>query len=71
MPVPESYIESLKARLDEAKKYLETLETGGMRIGTRPAGGEWIDVTQDWIKREREAIATYESLIALAEARGL
>lgn len=63
----ESYIASLQARLTDAKKQLEPLEAGTLQIGTRPAGGEWIDVTPDWIKRQRDTIATYERLIARAQ----
>lgn len=67
----ESYIESLKARLADVKKQLEPLEAGTLLIGTKLAGGEWIDVTPEWIKRHRETIATYERLLAVVQAREL
>ncbi|MBU8873675.1 hypothetical protein KQ910_07860 [Reyranella sp. MMS21-HV4-11] len=69
MATDQDYIDSLKARIEASRKFIEPFTTGGMRTGTRSAGGEWVDTTQQWIDREHDTIALYERLIERAQRR--
>jgi len=64
MVILDEYIRSLEARIEQSKLWLKSLEDGSLIVGLRSNG----DKTQDWIKREKETIATYERILAVARA---
>jgi hypothetical protein len=58
------YIRSLEAKIEQSKLRLKSLEDGSLIVGSCSHS----DKTQDRIKREKETIATYEQILAVARA---
>lgn len=48
---------------------LAPLESGEMRLASRKADGPWVDQTDDWIKRMKESIGTYQKIAQALRTR--
>ena len=66
MAMQNDYIRSLEDQIEATRRFLRPFEDGTMHIGRRPAGGEWTDMTQEWIAQDRAVIATLERLLEKA-----
>jgi hypothetical protein len=58
-----AFLKSLRAEQDELRTELERYEAGGMRVGTRPYGGEWRDTTDETIASIKGEIASLQRTI--------
>jgi hypothetical protein len=58
-----AFIKALRAEQDELHEDLDRYETGGMRVGTRPYGGEWRDITNATTASIKKEIASLQRTI--------
>jgi hypothetical protein len=58
-----NFIKRLRAEQDKLRTELEPYESGGMRVGTRPYGGEWRDTTDETIRTMKGEIASLQKTI--------
>jgi hypothetical protein len=56
MGIWEDYIGRLQSDIEQIRKDLAPLESGGMRLGERTGAGPWRDVTQGWIEHHKRTI---------------
>jgi polyhydroxyalkanoate synthesis regulator phasin len=61
------FVVSLKRENAKAQEQIEQIEKTGMRIGERPYGGTWSDVTDREIASLKGDIASREQTIARLE----
>jgi polyhydroxyalkanoate synthesis regulator phasin len=61
------FVDSLKSENANAQEQIEQIEKTGMRIGERPYGGTWSDVTDREITSLKGDIASREQTIARLE----
>ena len=61
------FIETLRRENAESQKQIDQIETMGMRIGERPFGGSWLDVTDREIALLKHDISSRERTIARLE----
>jgi polyhydroxyalkanoate synthesis regulator phasin len=61
------FVDSLKNENANAQEQIEQIEKTGMRIGERPYGGTWSDVTDREITSLKGDIASREQTIARLE----
>jgi polyhydroxyalkanoate synthesis regulator phasin len=61
------FVDSLKSENANAQEQIEQIEKTGMRIGERPYGGTWSDVTDQEITSLKGDIASREQTIARLE----
>lgn len=57
------YAKGVEKQLDQLRRDLEPLEAGRMKLGERVGSGDWRDVTQEAIDRNKQVIATYEAIL--------
>jgi hypothetical protein len=60
----EAYAVGVEKQLVQLRKDLAPLEAGELKMGERKDGGQWEDITQEAIDRNKAAIATYETILA-------
>jgi hypothetical protein len=66
------FIKALRTDQDRLRAELEPYLSGGMRVGTRPYGGEWGDTTDATIASIRAEIASLQRTIDnVIKERGL
>lgn len=58
-----AYAKGVEAQIAQLKEDLAPLEEGRMKLGERVNDGEWKDVTQEAIERNKRVIATYEAIL--------
>jgi predicted RNase H-like nuclease (RuvC/YqgF family) len=63
----EAFIDSLKQEIEECRKRLEPLEAGTWRLGERPYGGEWSDITDREISLLKREISSRQRTIGNLE----
>jgi hypothetical protein len=63
----EAFIDTLKQEIEECRKRLEPLETGAWRLGERPFGGEWSDITDKEISLLKREISSRQRTIGNLE----
>ncbi len=68
MPLPNSYIDTLKSEVAKLNSMLEPLESGKMRLGERKGGTPWRDTTQAQIDHIRRTIKIYQGIIEKRDA---
>jgi len=61
------FVETLKRENAESQKQIDQIETTGMRIGQRPFGGSWSDVTNQEIASLKDEISSRERTITRLE----
>jgi hypothetical protein len=63
----EDFMSTLRRENAESQKQIDQIETMGMRIGERPFGGSWLDVTDREIALLKHDISSRERTIARLE----
>jgi hypothetical protein len=63
----QEFIGALRRENAESQKQIDLIETTGMRIGEKPYGGTWSDVTDREIKLLKQDISSRERTIARLE----
>jgi hypothetical protein len=58
-----TYAKDVEAELAQLRRDFTPLEAGTMQIVERVGGGEWKDVTQETVDRNKRVIATYEAIL--------
>jgi hypothetical protein len=61
--IVETFLEHLRAEQDRFLSELKAYNSGKMRIGTRPPGGTWRDITDHHVASIRGDIASLERTI--------
>lgn len=51
-----------EVEIPNLQRDLAPLESGEMRLASRKADGPWVDQTDDWIKKLKESIDTYQKI---------
>ena len=64
-----THLEEYLRRVEEVdipklREDLAPLESGEMRLASQKSGGPWVDETDDWIKKIKGSIDTYEKIAA-------
>jgi len=68
MPLPDHYIDRLKAEIAKYRSMLEPLETGRLRIGERRGSEPWRDITQARVTDLKRSIAVLQSIVDKRDA---
>jgi hypothetical protein len=63
MPLPDHYIDQLKAEIAKHRSMLEPLETGRLRIGERRGNEPWRDITQARVTDLKRSIAVLQAIV--------
>jgi polyhydroxyalkanoate synthesis regulator phasin len=61
------FVDTLRRENAESQKQIDQIETTGMRIGQRPFGGSWSDVTDQEVASLKDEISSRERTIARLE----
>jgi len=70
MGVIDDYIVRLRQDIQHYRAELSQRISGGVRSSRRTPDGEWVDITQEQINYCKDAIATYQAILAKLEADG-
>ena len=58
-----AYAAEIEAQIAQTKKHLAPLETGEITLNEQTVDGDWRDVTQQAIDRNKHALETYEEIL--------
>jgi polyhydroxyalkanoate synthesis regulator phasin len=58
------FVDTLRRENAESQKQIDQIKTTGMRIGQRPSGGSWSDVTDQEVASLKDEISSRERTIA-------
>ena len=64
MSFMQEYLSRCEREIADAKRDLEMLESGEMRLGERKMGTGWVDITPRAIEHAKHVISTYEAILA-------
>lgn len=64
------YTQEIEAEIKQLRENIAPLEFRGHKIGTRTPTGEWQDITESVIARNKQSIATYERILEAIRGKG-